>query len=203
MIFYICGTFNALMVFEGDSMVRKVLTTVTVILLSFSLTAGAVQRQQRNAAKAEEISNCPGLLTNTTYYLNCADCGFYNLDLSNNQIEKYLQLWQPNTSYAQRYYLVEAGEGSYQIIKSQHDLNMHIIPDQSSSYNHVRIGGELNGTTDNWHIKPAATEGLYYIFSEYNNRALCSDSAADAKDQILMKEFTGNSDQQWRFIPVY
>jgi len=191
------------MEFEGDSMEQKVLTLVTVILLSFFLTAGAPQRQQRDAAKAEEIGNCPGLLTNTTYYLNCADCGLYNLDLSNNQIDRYLQLWQPNTSFAQRYYLMEAGEDSYHIRKSQHDLNIHIIPDQSSSYNHVRIGGELNGTTDNWQIKPAATEGLYYIVSENNGRALSSDSAAVAKDQILVKEFTGNSDQQWRFILVY
>ncbi|MCF7911373.1 MAG: hypothetical protein K9M99_02505 [Candidatus Cloacimonetes bacterium] len=88
-------------------MERKVLTVVTVILLTFFLAAVAPQESRRNADKAAAIKDCSELLSDTSYYLNCTDCGTYNLDLSNNQIER-LQLRKLNTSYTVRYYQMAA-----------------------------------------------------------------------------------------------
>jgi len=184
-------------------MIRKVLTVVTVMIITFHLAAAVPQKTRLDAAQVNPIVDCPELMSNTAYYLNCADCGIYNLDLSNNDIDRYLQLWKPNTSFAQRYYLVQASEDSYYIVKAQHNLHLHIIPDPAGKDNHLRIGGELNGTTDHWRIISTSDDDLFYIVSEYNGRALTSDTEADHKDQIMAKDYTGNMNQKWRFIPVY
>lgn len=184
-------------------MIRKVLTVVTIMIIAIHLAAAVPQKARLDAAQVNPIVDCPELITNTVYYLNCADCGVYYLDLSNNQIDRYLQLWKPNNSLAQRFYLVQASEDSYYIVKAQQDLHLHIIPDQSGKENHVRIGGELNDTTDHWRIVASSDDDLYYIVSEYNGRALTSDAEADHKDQIMAKDFTGNMNQKWRFIPVF
>jgi len=183
-------------------MMLKVLTVVTIILITIHLSAEIPQKARLDAAKVNPIVDCPELMTNTVYYLNCADCGFYNLDLSNNEIDRYLQLWKPNTSLAQRFYLVQASQDSYYIVKAQQDQNLHIIPDPAGEDDHLRIGGELNGTTDHWKIVSDSDEGLYYIISEYNGNALTSDAEADHKDQVMAKEYTGSMNQKWRFIPV-
>jgi len=57
-------------------MMLKVLTVVTVILITIHLSAEIPQKARLDAAKVNPIVDCPELMTNTVYYLNCADCGF-------------------------------------------------------------------------------------------------------------------------------
>ncbi|MDP8220081.1 MAG: hypothetical protein P9X26_01955 [Candidatus Stygibacter frigidus] len=178
-------------------MMQKVLTVVTVIFITIQLAAGIPQKVRLDAAKVNPIMGCPELMTNTLFYLNWYDCGFYNLDLSNNEIDRYLQLWKPNTSFTQKFYLVQASQDSYYIVKAQQDQNLHIISEQAGEDNHLRIGGELNSTTDLWKIVSDSDEGLYYIISEYNGNALTSYAEADTKDQIMAKEYTGSIYQKW------
>jgi hypothetical protein len=145
----------------------------------------------------------PLLSTHTEYYLQCKSTPGRQLDVLKNQPLGKLQLWESNTSYAQRFFFVTAGQDTYRIVKGQDFFFLLVKPLEEDKMIIPFLSEDKESASGLWHIIPSGEAGYYFLLSDVDGKALSVRDSDKEKELIVLEKLTGADSQKWQLIPAH
>lgn len=183
---------------------KKVLMVLGAVIFFCGLNAGDLfGKPATEGNKPVPLMRSPLISTHTEYYLQCKGNPGRQLDVLKGQPLGKLQLWESNTSYAQRFFFITAGQDNYRIVKGQDYTFLLVKPVPEDKTIIPFLSEDKENAAGLWHIIPSGDAGYYYLLSDVDGKALSVRDTEKEKELIVLDKLTGADSQKWQLIPAH
>lgn len=173
---------------------------MAVILLGCSSLSNQTDQSVVDDHRRLPLAHAPLISTHMEYYFHPQSNPEKHLDIDRNLPLGKLQLFKANTSYAQRFFFITAGQDRYRIVKGQQYSHLLVKTENNTVIPY--LSEDISNDAGLWQIVPSGETGYYYIISDLNGKALSVGKPENMNESITLKELTGSADQKWQLSPV-